>query len=273
MNNIIIIGAGNMGKALAKGFLRDKNNHVYFKVKSVNAQQDMISERITYSESYDDLTHLNEPFVFCAVKPASLLNVLSDAKEYFAKIKPKAIISVAAGVRYTDICKVIDNKIPVIRSMPNTPVSYGKGIVGFFGEDSAINQQFKEVCSCLGLVTELTDEKEFNLFTALAGSGPAFVFHFTEALAIAAEKLGMEAHHAQSIATKLIHGAAHMLEEANPRTLREQVTSPNGTTYAGLQNLINANLDIQDSHLTQLLYNTLDAAQKRSKHMAGTFDE
>lgn len=252
MTNIIIIGAGNMGKAIGDGLQLNPDNKVFYK---------------TLDNYYTDFEHLEYPWVFLAVKPYQIVDVLQDAKEFLNKINPKAIISVAAGLKISEMKKVDLGNIPAIRAMPNTPVSVGKGLMGFYCDDNSVGSSFSELCIPLGSIHYLKDEEEFHLFTALAGSGPAYVFHLVEALALAAKKLGMTAKAAQEISKQLLIGVSTMLPNDTPTNLRKNVTSPNGTTQAGLEALMNKELDPNTSRLTDLLTETLQAAQEKSKNM------
>jgi pyrroline-5-carboxylate reductase len=152
----------------------------------------------------------------------------------------------------------------VIRTMPNTPAQVGKGITGAVaGPD--IGPEDRETAEALlraaGPVVWFDDESQLDAVTAVSGSGPAYVFHLVEALAAAGRKLGLPDAIAEQLARQTVIGSAALLEAdpASPATLRQNVTSPNGTTAAGLAVLMEG--------LTPLMERTTEAARKRSEEL------
>jgi len=273
MTDILIVGAGNMGSAIGKGLLREKTHHVHFKTlegvetDKSNFEHEIAENRVFFNDYYRGFMDLNKPWIILAVKPHLVSKILTEAKEFLEAINPKAIISVAAGIDIQAIKESCPDHIPIIRAMPNTPVATGNGVMGYYCAQKALGDDFQEICKPLGLVPELINEEAFHLFTALAGSGPAYIFHLVEALSEAAHQLGMARKEAVNIARQTFLGAASLLEIESPTSLRQKVTSPNGTTQAGLEQLMNADLNSENSELTQLLYKTLEAAKKRSENI------
>jgi pyrroline-5-carboxylate reductase len=276
MADILIIGAGNMGLAFGKGLLRNPVHKVYFKMRqgTVTDTDNFITEnnqhRVFFNDDYQFFDSLNTPWIILAVKPHLIETVIQESAELFKKISPKALISLAAGIDIATIQQAqssVELNIPIIRTMPNIPVATGNGIVGFYSHNPELYDDFKALCSGLGLLSQLATEDNFHIFTALAGSGPAYIFHMIEALAIGAEYNGMDKRQAEQIACQTFIGAATLLNQDSPSNLRKKVTSPNGTTQAGLEQLMNLKLDPDTSHLTHLISNTLKAAKKRSENM------
>ncbi len=273
MNPIIIIGAGNMGLAMGQGLLNNPDTVIYFKthpnspVDKTNFTTHIEEKRIFFNDDTHFFTTLKNPWIIFAVKPKDICSVLLEMKDILLKTKPKAIISVAAGIDIKTIKATCPANIPIIRTMPNIAVSTGNGIIGYFSDDTALYSDFSALCNPLGMTYELASENEFHLFTALAGSGPAFLFHTIEAMAHAASRLGMDYTDAEKIATRVFMGASGLLDKQTPTLLRQSVTSPNGTTQAGLNVLMNPSLSPETSDLTELFYKTLDAAKKRSQNM------
>lgn len=274
MYNIIIIGAGNMGLAMGKGLLLNPNNIVYFKTtqntvidKDAFACQ-LAEKQVFFNHDSAFLKDIQNPWVILAVKPKNICSVVLEIKDILLQTNPKALISVAAGIDIHTIQTTCPAGIPIIRTMPNIAVASGNGLVGYVTDTPMIEDSFKNLCCPLGMVYRLVSEGEFHLFTALAGSGPAFLFHTIEAMAEAARMLGMDNIQATQIATQVFLGTASLLDNKSPTLLRQAVTSPNGTTQAGLEILMNTDLNTHESYLTKLFYKTLEAAKKRSQNMA-----
>jgi pyrroline-5-carboxylate reductase len=273
MNTVIIIGAGNMGLAMGEGLLRNPNIVVYFKTQpnfipdKTKFTDTIQQKRVFFNDDTHFFTTLKNPWIILAVKPHLINSVLLENNLILSKTNPKAIISVAAGIDIKTIKATSPTDIPIIRTMPNIAVSTGNGIIGYFSDDNAIYSDFTALCHVFGMTYKLESEEEFHLFTALSGSGPAFLFHTIEAMAHAASRLGMDYTDAEKIATRVFMGASGLLDKQTPTALRQSVTSPNGTTQAGLNALMNPSLSPETSHLTELFYKTLDTAKKRSQNM------
>jgi pyrroline-5-carboxylate reductase len=280
MNHIIIIGAGNMGRALAKGFLRNPNNIIYFKTTQnthnpvVEFTTEIQESRVLFSCENDFFSNIKNPWIVLAVKPQKICSVITQITDILDKTTPKALISVAAGINISSIKKAMtenndNNFLPIIRTMPNISVATGQGVIGYISDTNVMNDDFLDLCRPLGMVYALREESEFHLFTALAGSGPAFFFHTIEAMAQAADSMGIDYKDAQKIATQVFIGTASVLhtQERTPKELRESVTSPNGTTQAGLEILINPDLMVGQSNLGALFKQTFLAAATRSENI------
>lgn len=274
MNKIIIIGAGNMGLAMGKGLLLNPDNIIYFKttqntvVDKTHFDCDTAKERVFLSDDNQFFKDIRNPWIIFAVKPKDICSAILEIQDILLQTNPKALISVAAGIDIQTIAACCPPKIKIIRTMPNISVASGTGVVGYFSDNSPLEDSFKNLCASLGMLQKLESEDDFHLFTALAGSGPAYFFHAIEAIAEAACRLGMDYEQATHIATQVFLGSASLLKNQSPTDLRHSVTSPNGTTQAGLEILMNKNLDTKESHLATLFCKTLDAAKKRSQNMA-----
>jgi pyrroline-5-carboxylate reductase len=273
MNKIIIIGAGNMGLAMGKGLLLNPSNIVYFKttqntvLDKTDFACDIAQKRVFFNDDSQFFKDIHNPWIILAVKPKDICSVILDIKDILDTTNPKAIISVAAGIDIQTIAACCPKDSHIIRTMPNISVASGHGVVGYFTDNLPLEDSFKKLCASLGMVQKLESEQEFHLFTALAGSGPAYFFHAIEAMAEAACRLGMDYAQATHIATQVFLGSASLLGGHSPTDLRHSVTSPNGTTQAGLEILMNPSLDTKESHLATLFCKTLEAAKKRSQNM------
>lgn len=197
------------------------------------------------------------------VKPQTLAAVLADIA---AMIAPDTtLISILAGTELATLQAWFPENI-IVRAMPNLPVAGGDGVVGLISADRASPQSnlVDRMMQPLGLVEWLSDETEFTALTALAGSGPAFLFRFVDALAKGGEQSGLAPDVALRLAKATVAGAARMAAEASdpPAILADRVASKGGSTRAGL------NVLDQDDALDRLIIATLEAAVNRNLEMA-----
>jgi len=236
------IGFGNMGRALMLGVqchpeLRERYALLAYDVHA--PCRDAAGEAgLSVAASAGDLAR-DASVILLAVKPYQVAEVL---RAIAPSLGPeKLLLSLAAGVRLDSLKRDSGGRCPVIRVMPNTPALVGQGIFGLcFADDISIEQreQARWLFSGLGRTVELPESK-MNAFTALSGSGPGYIFHFMESLAEAGVSAGLDRRDSQAIVLALLKGCAIMAEETDlhPAVLREQVSSPAGTTIAGLNHL------------------------------------
>ena len=244
-----IIGAGNMGEALLKGLQVSG---------CLNAKQVFVSakhqKRLDHlSQTYHVKTMLDNKEVvrhaeilILAVKPQIIHGVLGELSAgVFQNSKNsddrKLVISVVAGLSTSTIARYIGEKMPIIRTMPNTPalvmeaataICLGKNATE---EDLSLAQQ---LFSTFGK-TVIVDEEQMNAVTGLSGCGPAYVFLMIEAMADAGVKVGLSRAEAQTLAAQTVLGSAKLLLEtgAHPGHLKDMVTSPGGAAIAGVAKL------------------------------------
>lgn len=175
------------------------------------------------------------------------------------------LVSILAGKTIAGLRAAFPDVGPIVRAMPNTPVALGKGVVALNTEaDGPHVDAVARLMAPLGLVEWLADEHLFDAVTGLSGSGPAFVFRFIDALGAAGASLGLPADQAARFALATVAGAAALAagSDETPAGLADRVTSPGGTTRAGL--------DVFDAPdgIGPLLARTLAAAEKRSAELA-----
>jgi pyrroline-5-carboxylate reductase len=176
------------------------------------------------------------------------------------------LISILAGVELSTLRARFAAPGNIVRAMPNTPVRLGKGVVDLYGGgiDEAARQSISALMEPLGLAEWFEEESLFALAGHLTGAGPAFLFRFIDALAAAAQQLGLSTDQAQRLAKSMVEGAG-ALAAASPDTpaeLARRVASPGGTTEAGLKVLD------QEEALRSLVLRTLDASRRRGLEMA-----
>ena len=170
--------------------------------------------------------------VLLGVKPYAILDL---AREVAPALDPSTVVvSVAAGVTLDALQRALPDGQPVVRCMPNTPSSVGRGALSVTpGEHTSAEQlaQVKDVLSTVGTVVEVP-EHLIRAVTGVSGSGPAYVFYLAEAMQQAGEKLGLDPETARVLAKETVSGAGELLapDDADPAALRRAVTSPGGTT-------------------------------------------
>jgi pyrroline-5-carboxylate reductase len=200
-----------------------------------------------------------------AVKPQVIDQVFPPLAQLARK--RTVVLSVAAGRRIDGFEAHLPPGIGVVRAMPNTPASVGRGITVAVPNPHVTPAQH-ETCDALlravGEVAWVADEGLMDAVTAVSGSGPAYVFHLAECLAEAGVKAGLPAELAQKLACWTVAGAGELLHRSDlgPTLLRQNVTSPNGTTFAALQVLMG------EDGLARLMREAVAAAAQRSRELA-----
>jgi len=206
--------------------------------------------------------------------PAPALLMLGVKPQMLGDVAPRLapilaeetiLVSILAGVELASLRAHFQTPRAIVRAMPNTPVALGAGVVGLVGEglDDASRVRVDTLMAPLGL-TEWLDERLFDVITALASSGPAFLFRFIDALAAAGAAAGLDRDAAERIALATVAGAGQLAAQAgeSPGRLADRVASPGGSTRKGL--------DVLDAEggLAPLLVETIAAAVRRNQEMA-----
>ena len=242
------IGAGNMAYALIKGLLSNG-----FDAKNINvsdSNEELLFNReselkiTTYSDNNSLLD--NSDIVVFAVKPQVLSIVCLQLKN---KVKPNHLfVSIVAGIRGNDINRWLGGNFALVRTMPNTPALFQSGVTGLFANDLVSNQQKELVTSILSSVGQcfwVDDEKLIDAITAISGSGPAYFFLLMQSITQAATALGLDEKTANSLSVQTSLGASLMATKSgkDSKTLRKEVTSPNGTTQAAIESFQDQNFE------------------------------
>lgn len=236
------IGYGNMGRALAGGVLGSGalGKRYALAVHDTYAPSARAAKDAGLAVEQDAAALVRRSdIVILAVKPYQVGGVLDAARQELGP--DKLLLSIAAGVTLDALAEKTAGRCPVARVMPNTLALVGQGFFALCcgpGVQPELKAASVEVLESLGRLVEL-DESKFNAFTALSGSGPAYVFHFMDSLAEAGVSVGLDRETSRAIALSLVRGAAAMAEGtgSHPAVLREQVSSPAGTTIAALNHL------------------------------------
>ncbi len=240
--NITIIGAGTMGEALIKGLLRQSlidPGHL-IATGPRETRRAKLSERYGVRTTLDNVAAAQDAtVVFLSVKPQVLPRVL---EELHGHVPADALIfSIAAGVKIATIRRGLDNAY-VARAMPNTPAQIGQGITVWTAADTVTGTQREHallILQALGEAVYVEDEHYLDMATALSGTGPAYVYLFMEALIDAGVHLGFSRRISEQLVYQTVIGAANFARqsELHPAALRNQVTSPGGTTAEALYHL------------------------------------
>lgn len=240
MSQIGIIGAGNMGSALIQGWEQDRTLDLKVYDKQTEKLRAMTDRYriIPCSSSLEAISKCE--LVLIGVKPFQVKDVLENIA---GTLRPgQCLISIAAGIPQEKLSRWIKAKCPVVRVMPNTPALVGAGVFGLCFDDPNLTDKHKDLILSLfqrlGSVHEL-EESLFDAFTALIGSGPAYVFYFLEALIDAGVTLGLPRSETTDMVIRLFNGSVSLVRERGGSIgqLREQVSSPAGTTITGVNEL------------------------------------
>jgi pyrroline-5-carboxylate reductase len=262
---LILAGCGNMGYAMLSGWLKSgKLAPVETFVIEPNAELRQRAEALgcpTGADAADIPVDAAPQLVVIAVKP-QVIRPVSQAYARFGDGRT-TFVSVAAGTPVATFEEILGNQAPIMRCMPNTPAAIGKGMMVLFANGLVSDETrhvVADLLSASGRVATIDDESLMDAVTAVSGSGPAYIFHFIEALTAAAKTAGLPAETAKLLAMQTVYGAASLAAESEeePGTLRQQVTSPNGTTAAALGVLMGGD------RLTNLVTEAVEAARLRS---------
>ena len=261
---VLLVGCGNMGRAMLEGWLAAKPALAAYVVEPADALRDKAADLgANVAAAPGDLpAGLAPDLVFLAVKPQVMPSVLPD----YARFRDATFVSVAAGTTVATLRAGLGADAAVIRCMPNTPAAIGAGMLVCWGTENvspAAKALTADLLSASGKVAWIETEALMDAVTAVSGSGPAYIFHFIEALTAAAVAAGLPEDLSNTLAMQTVMGAGRLAAESDtpPDVLREQVTSPGGTTAAGLSVLRDT------GRLEALLTETVEAARARGEEL------
>jgi pyrroline-5-carboxylate reductase len=268
MKKIGFVGAGNMAGALVKGLLRAGwcTPDDLWVSDAVDAQVRKLKRAYKIEGTRDNRALVRgSQTILLAVKPQVMAQVLDEIRP---EVTPKKLfVSIAAGFPLGRLERGLGAGSRVVRVMPNTPCLVGKGasvaVAGSHATPADMKLTLKLFSAC-GEAMSITGEALLDAVTALSGSGPAFVYAFAEAMIDGGIRGGLSAQLATKLCFQTIVGAGAMLVESgmSPRDLREMVTSPNGTTLAGLT--------VLDQHrFRETVVAAVEAANRRAHELAG----
>ncbi len=265
------IGGGNMASSIIAGLINNgyaSSSLFVFDPDAQCCEQLRKKHSVTICKSSSELISQVNALVL-AVKPQVISIVLDEIADA-VQIQKNLVISIAAGVPISFLSKKLTPETAIIRTMPNTPAMISCGATALFANDACSTEHCQiaeRIMSSVGIALWVKNENQLDTVTALSGSGPAYFFLVIEALIEAGISLGLEADSARQLALQTGFGATKMALESEhtPDILRQQVTSPGGTTERALQVL--AEGDLKD-----LFKQALNAAEQRAKELAANLD-
>ncbi|GAA4773107.1 pyrroline-5-carboxylate reductase [Novosphingobium ginsenosidimutans] len=258
LDSILMVGCGNMGGAMLRGWLAAGADPARFTVVDpyLAGAPDGVGLLRELPPSHFDA-------VLLGVKPQGFAEVAAGLAP---QVGPETLVlSILAGIELASLSAALPDAAGWVRIMPNLAAALGKSPMALaeLGLDQAVRNEVNELLAPLGTPEWIT-EAQFDLATALVGSGPAFVYRFIDALAAGGAELGFSTAQAQRLALAMVEGAAELARESphSPAELARMVASPGGTTEAGLK-VLDA-----DQALEKLVVATLRAARDRGAALA-----
>jgi pyrroline-5-carboxylate reductase len=263
---IAFIGGGAMGEALVRGILAKRLYAASAILMSdpLDLRRDYLASEFGVQVTGNNRDCLQAPMVILAVKPNNMADVLEGLAETWTS--RTTLVSILAGKTLADLAGPLPHDVPIVRVMPNTPSLIGEGMAAI-AANAATSPEQKAMAvrlfEAVGEVVELP-ESYFDSVTGLSGSGPAYIFLMIEALIEAGVYQGLPRRIARQLVLQTMIGASKMVKETgmHPAELKEQVTSPGGTTAAGLQVL-------EAAAIRSIFIQSVKAATQRSEALSG----
>jgi pyrroline-5-carboxylate reductase len=261
--SLFLVGGGKMGMALLDGWLAAGLEPSQFLVQDPKPSEALKNSGVALNPDAKSLAAHAPDITILAIKPQFIEAVLPALSLPDGSL----VVSLMAGVPLATLSDMLGDKLACIRTMPNTPAAIGKGMTGLYADAQTTPDQrgaTEALLQAVGQTVWLDTEAAIDSVTAISGSGPAYIFHMAEAMASAGEQLGLSQDIARQLAEQTLVGAAAMLEQMDTPSaqLRQNVTSPGGTTQAALDVLM------ADDGLGQLMHRATKAAQARAVALA-----
>ena len=269
---LCFIGGGNMARSLIGGLVARGQP-----AASIHVAEPHAPLREALAHDFGVRVHADNAeaasvagvWVF-AVKP-QVMRAVAEALAPVAQRSRPLVVSIAAGITGVQLERWLGGELPVVRAMPNTPALLGAGATGLHANarvDAAQRTLAEGLLGATGITAWIPDEAAMDAVTALSGSGPAYVFLLAEAMQAAGEAQGLSAETAHALALQTVFGAARMLVESgeSAATLRERVTSPNGTTQAALETF-------EAGGFRQLVAQAIARATERGRELAAANED
>lgn len=260
---VFLVGAGRMGGALLRGWLEGGFPPGQLAVKEPQPSPELAS--LLRERGIPEVPSSSPDVLVLAVKPQIMNETLDEIANHAGA--HTAVVSIAAGRTVSSIAHHFPQGTAIVRAMPNLPAEIGRGITGVYANANVSGSQralVEALMQAVGEVAWVDSEGLIDAVTAVSGSGPAYVFYLTECLAKAAQDAGLSPDLAAQFARTTITGAGELLRRSplSPSQLRENVTSPGGTTAAGLSVLM------RESGLEDLIRQTVAAAARRAAELS-----
>jgi len=266
---LVLVGCGKMGGAMLEGWLDQGVSKDMIRIVERSPEHAQALRDTHDIMVVDDINDIEEGFparvVLLAVKPQGMDAAAEAARRF---VDTATFVSVAAGKTVSYFESYLGSDASIIRVMPNTPAAVRRGIsVGYANKNVSVEAKAycAELLEAIGEVAWIEDEALMDPVTTVSGSGPAYVFYMTEALAEAGVKAGLSEELAIQLARATIAGAGELMRQSgiDAGVLRKNVTSPGGTTQAALEVLM------AEDGISPVMEKAVAAASKRSKELAG----
>lgn len=267
LKKIAIIGAGSMAEALISGMIENhfiESNNIWVTNRSNYFRLEEIQTKYQITTTYDleDLTE-EADLIILAMKPKDAGTALENLKNYLTDNKI-LLVSVLAGVSIPTIEKLVNSSISIVRAMPNTSATIGMSATGLAYNEQTTPHQIEMVETMFKTIgmTKFVKEEQLDAITGLSGSGPAYFYYLVEAMEKSAGKIGLEPELAKQLIVQTLLGTAAMLTKSEKPSfqLRREVTSPGGTTEAGIRVL-------EQHHVQEAFISCIIEATNQSKHL------
>lgn len=257
---IAFIGSGNMGEALIATIIKSNRDLIATDIKKERLRYISNKYKIETTDNNKEAVRKSN-IVFLCVKPQTMETVLNEIKDCVDK--NKVVVSIAAGITTKFIEKYL-SKTPVVKIMPNIPISVNEGVIAICkGKRCRDSHIFlvKKLLRNGGKIIEVKEE-EMSIITALSGSGPAYLFYFAECMIDAAMKFGLKSEKADLLVRQTLFGASKVLIErgGRPEKFRQEVSSPGGTTEAAIKYL-------ENKKFRSILFRAIDNARLRAEEL------
>lgn len=272
IQNISFLGAGSIAEAIIGGLLHAnvvKGEQITVSNRSNETRLQELHQKYGVKGTHNKKELFTDTnILFLAMKPKDIAEALIPFKEYIHH--NVLIISLLAGVSTHSIKNLLQKDVPIIRAMPNTSAAILKSATAISPSKHATAEHIQTAIALfktIGLVS-VVEEEDMHAVTALSGSGPAYIYYVVEAMEAAAKKIGLKEDVAKSLILQTMIGAAEMLKasEKHPSILRKEITSPGGTTEAGIEVL-------QEHKFQQALISCITQAAQRSHNLGKTLEQ
>ena len=265
-DTILLVGAGRMGGSLLHGWLAQGIAGTRIAVIDPAPSDALVGLCRDHAVALNPTDIRPVDTLVLAMKPQGLDAAVPGVEPWAGP--GTAVVSILAGRTLADLASRFPRAAGCLRAMPNLPVSVGRGVTGLAGDGRVTEAAVARVerwLGAVGVVERLAHENQIDVVTAISGSGPAYVFLLAEVLAKAGERLGLSPDLAARLGRATVEGAGELMHRdpaIDPATLRQNVTSPNGTTAAALAVLM------ADDGLEPLLIRAAAAAHRRARELA-----
>jgi pyrroline-5-carboxylate reductase len=265
MQKIVFIGAGAMAEALIQGWIKQEvidAKYIYVSNRSDEERLEYLSSNygVQILKQKEDL--LDADLIVLAIKPKDGKVAMESIASYISENTP--ILTVMAGIS-TETVESILGERPITRVMPNTSATIGMSASGIAFNNAVTEEQkkyFYQMLDAIGIVIEV-EEDQLHIVTALSGSGPAYLYYLVEAFEKVGTEFGLTKETVRKLMVQTIAGSAAMLQyvDEEPDVLRRKVTSPGGTTEAGIRAL-------EENHFDKAIFECIKSAEAKSRELA-----